>query len=269
MNSGSRFSYQCNACGRCCHDQVITLSPYDVIRLARAANVSTSDAIIRFTLRRGSLLRFDSKGACAALNGVRCSVHSGRPLACRLYPLGFQRSRSASSRLDAIASEGYLALEREGSHDFFTLLEPAAGSAGIYGTASTIAAFLESQEAAPYFCATERYYSLLEPMRARIVALIDFDRIEPREFWRRAFNEAMRESGYDPNPLIESIFDADTMAGAHRYDSEADLITAHIGAIANLIRGAIDAAMIAAAAILLAISLGYSTAEVTNSNQLF
>lgn len=266
MNRATPFAYQCNACGRCCHNQVITLSPYDVIRLARAANLSTSETIDRFTLRRGSLLQFNPDSACNALDGARCTVHSGRPLACRLYPLGLQRGRFADSRPHAFASERYLGLERDGSRESFTQLQPAAGSAGVYGAASTVAAFLDSQGVAPYLAAIARYRSLLPLMRGRIAALTDFDRIEPREFWRRAFNEAMRESGYDPNPLIGAIFDADATVIPRQHASEADLIAAHVSAITELIRHATDPAMIAAAAIMLAISLGYAPAEAIEAN---
>jgi len=235
------FSYQCNACGRCCHNQVITLSPYDVIQLARAAHLSTTEAITRFTLRRGSLLRFESDGRCAALDGSRCKLHSGRPLACRVYPLG---------------------IERRGSRLSLVELEPAAGSAGVYGTASSVADFLESQGVAPYLSAVERYRTLITPMRSRIAALLDFDQTEPREFWRRAFHEAMRETNYDPNPLITAIFDANAAVGAHRYDSELELIDAHLRAVADVIRDASHPALLASAAFLLAVSLGYAPAEV-------
>jgi uncharacterized protein len=240
MITRTPFSYQCNACGQCCHNQVITLSPYDIIRLARAAHLSTTDTIARFTLRRGSLLRFNPDGTCLALDGVRCSVHPGRPFACRLYPLGF---------------------ERDGSGESFIRLEPAEGSAGVYGTDSTVAAFLETQGVAPYLNATERYYSLVPLMRNRISTLADFARIEPREFWRRAFNEAMRESGYDPNPLIDALFDADAAAPPIQYASECDLIKAHIKVIEGMVIRTSDPAMIAAAVMLLAVSLGYSPAE--------
>ena len=242
MFSHTPFSYQCNACGRCCYNQVITLSPYDIIRLARAAQISTTETIARFTLRRGSLLRFDLNGTCHALDGARCTVHPGRPLACRLYPLG---------------------LERGDGRESFTQLAPAAGSAGVYGTASTVADFLESQHAAPYFDAVERYRSLIPLMRARIGALIDFDRLEPREFWRHAFHEAMRETNYDPNPLITLIFDADAAIRPRHCHSEGDLIDAHLSAIAELIRSAYDPTLIAVAAFLLAVSLGYASTEVT------
>jgi uncharacterized protein len=240
MNYRSPFSYKCNACGRCCHNQVITLAPYDVIRLARAANLSTSEAIARFTLRRGSLLRFDSAGACVALDGSSCGVHPGRPLACRLYPLGIERGKSGESLVQ---------------------LEPALGSAGTYGTSSTVAAFLESQGVAPYLDAADRYSPLIPRMRDRIAALADFGRIEPREFWRSAFNEAMREAGYDSNPLIDALFDADSAVGRREDCLENDLIQAHVRMLEGMLCREDDAAIIAAAAMLLAVSLGYSPAE--------
>ena len=87
----SKFSYVCNQCGMCCRDKVITLSPYDVIRIARAVKVCTGTVVARYTIRRGSLLRFLPDGRCAALDGTRCTIHPGRPLACRLYPLGRNR----------------------------------------------------------------------------------------------------------------------------------------------------------------------------------
>jgi Fe-S-cluster containining protein len=261
MGRGSSFSYRCNACGRCCHNQVITLSPYDLIRLARATNLATGETIERFTLRRGSLLRFNSDGACAVLDGVRCGVHHGRPLACRLYPLGFQGGETTRSQPHALISEGHRGPEFDGSGESFVRLEPAIGSAGIYGTGSTVAAFLESQGTEAYFAAIGRYRSLLPAMRSRIAALANFDRIEPREFWRRAFNEAMRESNYDPNPLIDWLFDADDAIARHQYSSEAEMIDAHHRAILRLVTRTHDGATVAAAAMLLAVSLGYSPAE--------
>jgi Fe-S-cluster containining protein len=264
MEYQTPFSYQCNACGRCCHDQVITLSPYDVMRLARATHISTTETIARFTLRRGSLLRFDPNGACHALDGFRCAVHSGRPLACRLYPLGLEGSPLADREIDSDANaRRSLPRAATPSRARAMQLEPAAGSAGVYGTASTVADFLASQHVAPYLDAIERYRSLIALMRGRIDALVDFDRIEPREFWRRAFHESMRETNYDPNPLITLIFDADAAVRPRHYHCEVDLIDAHLSTIAELIRSADDPALIAVAAFLLAVSLGYAPTEVT------
>jgi Fe-S-cluster containining protein len=238
MNRNSAFSYLCNACGLCCHNKVITLSPYDVIRLARAAGVSTREAVDRFAIRRGSILKFTDGGACAALDGTRCGVHRGRPLACRLYPLG---------------------IERIGDAEKFASLEPAAGSLGVYGVDGDVENFLAAQSVGEYLAANARYASLLAVFRKRIAATVDFDRVEPREFWRRAVREALAESNYDANPLIDAMFDAGEIAGIAE---DAEMVTAHIERLARMIQRESNAEMLAAAAVMLAVSLGYSPTEV-------
>jgi Fe-S-cluster containining protein len=243
MNRNSPFSYACNACGLCCHNKVITLSPYDVIRLARCVGVSTREAISRFTIRRGSILKFTDGGACVALEGARCGVHRGRPLACRLYPLGIERIEDADS-------------------EKFVMLEPAAGSLGVYSVDGDVDNFLIAQGVGEYLAANARYASLLAVFRERIAATVDFDRVEPREFWRRAVREALAESNYDPNPLIDAMFDADRIAGI----AEAEIVTAHIERLARMIRCESNRDTLAAAAVMLAVSLGYSPTEVQQPN---
>ena len=242
MNRNSPFSYHCNACGLCCHNKVITLSPYDVIRLARVAGISTREAIDRFTIRRGSILKF-TDGACAALEGARCGVHRGRPLACRLYPLGIERIEDAGS-------------------EEFVMLEPAAGSLGVYGAEGDVYNFLVAEGVGEYLAANARYASLLAVFRERIAAAVDFDRVEPREFWRRAVREALAESNYDPNPLIDVMFDAGGIAGI----AETEIVRAHIERLAEMVRRESNAEMLAAAAVMLAVSLGYSPTELQQPN---
>lgn len=234
MERDARFSYQCNQCGRCCHDKVITLSPYDVIRMARASGLSTGEVVRRYTLRRGSILRFMPEGMCSALDGVRCSIHTGRPLACRLYPLG---------------------LERTPAGDRLITLEPAEGSLGIYGENSTAGDFIDANGTADYLAAVERYRDLIPRFRARIAAMVDFERVEPREFWRRAVAEALRESGFDPNPIIDAMFDPDA--------NGCESVAAHIALLDAMVQRESDSDRLAAAAVMLAVSLGYSPGEVT------
>jgi Fe-S-cluster containining protein len=240
MNRRSRFSYQCMQCGRCCHDQVITLSPYDVVRLARAARISTSEAVARFTIRRGSILRFDHNGGCALLEGAACTLHRGRPLACRLYPLGLEH--------DAQGTERYLQLE------------PAAGSRGIYGDDGTMQDFLNIQDAAIHLRMNRIYAALLGAFRQRIAELVDFDITEPREFWRIAVREALAESNFDPNPIIEALFDPDSLGC--QTDCDTSFVEQHIKEIERRIIHTADPAVLAAAAVMLAVSLGYSPSEV-------
>ena len=240
MDRHSGFSYQCNQCGRCCHDQVVTISPYDVIRLARAAGISTHEAIARYTIRRGSVLKFEQNGSCAALEGATCTLHSGRPLACRLYPLGLEHDRRGA--------------------ELYRRLEPAAGSRGIYGDLGTVQDFLAAQGAEFYLQANRRYASLIEMFRQRIAELIDFDLVEPREFWRLAMREALSETNFDFNPIIEAVFDPDSF-GCHS-ESEIEFIDQHVKEIERRIRSETDPALVAAAALMLAVSLGYAPGEV-------
>jgi hypothetical protein len=143
-------------------------------------------------------------------------------------------------------------------------LEPAAGSLGVYGVDGSVNDFIESQGAGPCLDANARYASLLPALRERIDAAVDFELVEPREFWRRATREALAESNYDPNPLIDAIFDVDGAASAGLDD--AAIIAAHIERVAMMIRGESDAAMLAAAAVMLAVSLGFSPREVARIN---
>jgi len=230
----SRFSYLCNQCGRCCRDKVITISPYDLIRIARAAGLSTAEAIGRYTLRRGSLLLFNQDGKCAALEGVACTIHNGRPLACRLYPLG---------------------LEHDSNGSRFIALDPAAGSAGVYGNDSTVAEFVEGQGVASYFAGIDLYAKLIERFRDRIIAIADFDKIELADFRRRAIREALAESNYDYNPLIDALFEADSVcAGRVLIDLP---LSAHIEALSDLLARESDPFRVASASAMLALSLGY------------
>jgi Fe-S-cluster containining protein len=211
------------------------------MRLARVAEISTREAIDRFTTRRGSILKFTDDGACVALEGTRCGVHRGRPLACRLYPLGIER------------------IEDSGSEKF-VMLEPAAGSLGVYGIAGDVEDFLQAQGVGAYLEANARYASLLAVFRERITATVNFDRVEPREFWRRAVREALAESNYDANPMIDAMFDAGGVAVVGIDDGE--IIAAHVERLAQMIRREPSAEILAAAAVMLAVSLGYSPNEV-------
>jgi uncharacterized protein len=238
MDRQSAFSYRCNQCGRCCHDQAITLSPVDVIAIARSVGISTGEAAARYTMRRGSLLRFSASGGCAALDGVRCSIHRGRPLACRLYPLG---------------------LERDGAHERFIRLAAATGSTGLYGDDGTLGEFLAGQDIDERLTLNERYRPLIRILSEQVAKLVDFEAVEPREFLRRAIAEALRETDFDANPIIDAIFDGDR-AGCAR-TSIAATVEAHVWTLAEIARRATDAMAVAVAAVLLAVSLGYSPSE--------
>jgi uncharacterized protein len=117
----SAYSYDCRACGRCCHDKLIPVNPYEIARLASNRGLSTTEAIERFT-DGGVALAVGDDGACVFLGAGGCLVHPDRPLVCRLYPLG------------AVA-------DHEG-HEVFVELEAQPGSDGRSGAEGTVADYL-------------------------------------------------------------------------------------------------------------------------------
>ncbi len=144
MQRDAAFRYTCNRCKKCCHNKVIPLNPYEVVRLARNRGVSTGAFIEESTLDgEGSVLLFHPPtegGACKFLGPEGCTVHGDRPLACRLYPLG---RWTAGPGIEA-----------------FARVEPEPGSLGVYGDDGTIADFLKGQGVERFFEAADGYLAL-------------------------------------------------------------------------------------------------------------
>jgi len=120
--------------------------------------------------------------------------------------------------------------------------------------------FLQAQDVEPYLAAIARYRRLIRILRDRARELADFEKIEPREFWRKAVREALAESDYDPNPLIDAMFDSDGLVGLR--EDEEDTVRVHVAALEARARRITDANLLASAAVMLAISLGYSPHDV-------
>jgi Fe-S-cluster containining protein len=87
----------CSRAGTCCHGNLVRLNPWELAQLAQAKNMSVKDFRAKHTLAGGSILNFNGKPnhtgktSCGLYaEGVGCSVHPARPLACRLFPLGRQ-----------------------------------------------------------------------------------------------------------------------------------------------------------------------------------
>ena len=128
----------------------------------------------------------------------------------------------------------------------------------MYGDDGAVNDFLDAQGVAKYLEANAGYGSLMAVFRERIAATAEFDRVEPREFWRRAVREALAESGYDTNPLIDAMFDAGGIGCGGAGDAET--IAAHLERLTEMIRGESNAELLAAAAVMLAVSIGQGPA---------
>lgn len=87
----------CSRTGNCCFGKIIYLNPWELFHLAREKKNTPKEFRDLYTHFGGIQLKFDGeKGykeqvACSQyVDNFGCSVHLGRPLACRLYPLGRQ-----------------------------------------------------------------------------------------------------------------------------------------------------------------------------------
>lgn len=137
----SAFSYKCRACNRCCYNKRIQVNPYELARLSRKLECSTTEVIANYTTDGGTALATRSDAACVFLGPNGCTVHSDRPLACRLYPLG-------------------RVVQADGS-EVLVELAPHPETEGLYGEDGTVGAYMESQGVAPYLAAADRYYAVL------------------------------------------------------------------------------------------------------------
>lgn len=87
----------CSRTGTCCHGKLVQLNPWELRCLALEKKISVREFRNTFCDFGGIRLRFDGKtgwkgyAACSQyIENFGCSVHIGRPLSCRLYPLGRQ-----------------------------------------------------------------------------------------------------------------------------------------------------------------------------------
>ena len=134
-----QFGYVCRACSRCCQHKVIQVNPYELARLARLKGMTTGAFRAAFTENgQGAILRrTDDTDTCVFLKDGGCTVHSDRPLVCRLYPLGRHVAPDGTEQWVHVA--------------------PHPQSAGEYTRRGTIADYIEAQGALPYMRAADAY----------------------------------------------------------------------------------------------------------------
>ena len=96
----------CTRSGTCCHGKTVRLNPWELARLAKAKGLTPRAFRDRYCDLGGIQLRFDGAPgwkelpACSQYApGLGCTVHTGRPLVCRLYPLGRQKQGEEQSYL--------------------------------------------------------------------------------------------------------------------------------------------------------------------------
>ena len=87
----------CSRTGTCCHGNDVFVNPWELAYIAREKNVSPKKFRDQYCDFGGIRLKFNGKkdlrgkSACNQyVENFGCNVHKGRPLACRLFPLGRQ-----------------------------------------------------------------------------------------------------------------------------------------------------------------------------------
>ena len=97
LNIQDKLPLTCSRTGTCCHGKVVLLNPWELFNLAKEKKNTPREFRDLYCDFGGIRLRFDGEAgwmgqqACSQyVDNFGCSVHWGRPLSCRLYPLGRQ-----------------------------------------------------------------------------------------------------------------------------------------------------------------------------------
>jgi len=95
LNTESILPLTCSRSGTCCFGKAVMLNPWEVYNFSREKKITPRAFRDLYCEFGGIRLLFDGKEdtkgqkACSQyVDNIGCSVHLGRPLACRLYPLG-------------------------------------------------------------------------------------------------------------------------------------------------------------------------------------
>lgn len=98
LEQDASFPFVCRGCGDCCRARRdLVLSGYDLYRIARRLDLPprvVAEAFCRRYVGEQTCLPAlrltpdPRTGSCRFLEGGACLIHSARPLACALYPLG-------------------------------------------------------------------------------------------------------------------------------------------------------------------------------------
>jgi Fe-S-cluster containining protein len=139
LGRDSPFAYTCNRCMSCCHDAHNALDPYEIARLARNRQLTTTEFIARHLTEGGIVLRNRDDTSCVLLGADGCTVYEDRPQICRTYPL---------NRLHGSDRES------------FSQYLPLPTSTGIYGKDATVADFLKKNDVDDFYAAKDRYFDI-------------------------------------------------------------------------------------------------------------
>jgi Fe-S-cluster containining protein len=211
LTRDSAFSYICNRCMSCCRDNHISLDPYEMTRLARNRNLSTTEFIGRYMVEGGFVISSKEDRACAFLGDGSCDVYQDRPMVCRTYPL-----RRAA---------------RSGREEFLKLI-PHPQTKCEYGENGTAGDFLKAHDIESFVAADDKYFALTNHI---IEALGKIIRSAPKLF--RPIRETMT-SYYELQARdAAELIDVDRIVGGYCRDRGRELPISLDGLIACRLAG--------------------------------
>ena len=162
---GQSFQFACHPevpfFNACCSDLTLMLTPYDMLRLRRALNISSADFLAHFAQRIAIpdtgfpmprlRMREEKRKRCPFVSAEGCKVYADRPGACRTYPLG---------RASRLGEDGQVI------EQFFVVREPHCR--GFEEAAEWDAAgWLTDQDLAAYNRSNDRYMRLMALARGK------------------------------------------------------------------------------------------------------
>jgi len=153
----------CSRSGTCCHGKTVRLNPWELACLAEAKGLTPRAFRDQYCDFGGIHLRFDGapgwrqQPACNQyVPDLGCSVYSGRPLACRLYPLGRQRQGAELHYMH----QGSVFPCRDGCPEVLDLPQ------------LSVAAYIEGQEAKRFELAQDEYLEVMQNLADSAFALL-------------------------------------------------------------------------------------------------
>ncbi len=169
LTPSDSFRFRCHrgvSCwNACCHGADVTLTPCDILSLARHFEMRPAKFVEDYTvpaIHEGSGLPVpkllmtgkdspgDGQGPCVFMDDeIGCTVYDSRPVTCRYYPLG----------LGAVKMKGHEARE-----DMYFLVKEAHCKGHLEDKEQSIQTFRQEQGVEPYDLLNERWIDILMQM---------------------------------------------------------------------------------------------------------
>jgi len=113
LEGSATIQFQCRkgiSCwNKCCSNIDISLTPYDILRLSRRLDISTTEFLHQYTfpyememdgIAGVKLKPVENGNACQFMRPEGCDVYADRPTACRYYPVALLSMRRSDEYTD-------------------------------------------------------------------------------------------------------------------------------------------------------------------------